>query len=96
MSVQGGAAATAATSPTGAIVTGAAQWTGLGTSMTNADGRCLDLLSPDLGTLQPGIYQIAFETKEYFERTGRKSFYPFVQVTSSHIRDLDRRGYRRI
>ena len=65
-------------------------WTTLGTSTTNADGRCLDLLSdptrptasPPSPKLQPGIYQIVFETKEYFERSGRKSFYPFVQVRS--------------
>jgi len=44
------------------------------------DGRCLDLLLPHSSPIQSGIYQIVFETKEYFERTGRKSFYPFVQV----------------
>ena len=69
-------------------------WIGIGTSATNADGRCLDLLPPATTTtrspgdstepppytLQPGTYQIVFETKEYFEKTGRKSFYPFVQV----------------
>jgi len=74
-------------------------WIGIGTSATNADGRCLDLLptpnpatttttirspgdstEPPPYTLQPGTYQIVFETKEYFEKTGRKSFYPFVQV----------------
>jgi 5-hydroxyisourate hydrolase-like protein (transthyretin family) len=38
---------------------------------------------PDLSShaLQPGTYQIVFETKEYFERTDRKTFYPFVQVS---------------
>jgi len=69
-------------------------WTKIGTSTTDADGRCLDLLllpsKPSSGSpispqeaLRPGIYQILFETKEYFERTGRKSFYPFVQITFS-------------
>lgn len=64
-------------------------WIGIGASTTNAGGRCLDLLSPNPAsdspsyTLQPGTYQIVFETKEYFERTGRKSFYPFVQITFS-------------
>jgi len=59
-------------------------WVELGSSVTNADGRCLDLLppsSPPSVTLQPGTYQIVFETKEYFERSGRNSFYPFVQIT---------------
>jgi len=74
-------------------------WVGIGTSVTNADGRCMDLLPPSLSSsqpdpagvisdlsshaLQPGTYQIVFETKEYFERTGRKTFYPFVQITFS-------------
>jgi len=67
-------------------------WVEIGTSVTNADGRCLDLLLPlppgpgqpessSSRTLQSGTYQIVFETKEYFEKMGRKSFYPFVQIT---------------
>lgn len=61
--------------------THAGAWVGIGTSVTNADGRCTDLLpDPSSHTFRPGIYQIMFETEEYFERTGRKSFYPFVQV----------------
>jgi len=28
-----------------------------------------------------GLYKIVFKTKEYFERTGRKSFYPWVEIT---------------
>jgi len=58
-------------------------WVELGSSVTNADGRCLDLLLllPSSAALEPGSYQIVFETKEYFERSDRKSFYPFVQIT---------------
>jgi len=68
-------------SPTPSHAGGA--WVGMGTSVTNADGRCLDLLppGPDSPPLQRGTYQIVFETEGYFERTGRKSFYPFVQIT---------------
>jgi len=58
----------------------ASAWVQLGSSVTNADGRCSDLLSPS-AALQPGSYQVVFETKEYFERSDRKSFYPFVQIT---------------
>lgn len=57
--------------------------------MTNSDGRCLDLL-PSWGSeeatknksdLAAGqIYKIVFKTKEYFEHTNRKSFYPWVEV----------------
>jgi len=61
-------------------------WIEIGTSTTNADGRCLDLIADAPGArdaLRPGTYQIVFKTKEYFEKTGRKSFYPFVQITFS-------------
>ena len=55
-------------------------WVVIGSSVTNEDGRCSDLVPPHL-TLPTGTYQIVFETKEYFDRTSRKSFYPFVQVS---------------
>jgi len=60
-----------------------------GSDATNSDGRCLNLL-PHKGSeaeaearsaLQPGQdYKIVFETKEYFARTGRESFYPRVEI----------------
>ncbi|KAJ7161411.1 hypothetical protein C8R43DRAFT_992785 [Mycena crocata] len=61
----------------------------LATGVTNADGRCLDLLPPRESAeakeldvaLVPGIYKIVFKTKEYFERTNRKCFYPWVEIT---------------
>ena len=61
--------------------------------ITNSDGRCLDLL-PSRGSeeattkksnLVAGqIYKIIFRTKEYFEHTKRKSFYPWVEVSTIH------------
>ncbi|KAF9535666.1 hypothetical protein CPB83DRAFT_888349 [Crepidotus variabilis] len=57
---------------------------------TNADGRCLDLLpirgseeeAKEKTSLQAGqTYKVVFKTKEYFERTNRKSFYPWVEIT---------------
>ncbi|KJA25903.1 hypothetical protein HYPSUDRAFT_182336 [Hypholoma sublateritium FD-334 SS-4] len=62
----------------------------LAKGVTNADGRCLDLLPPagselalkegtDLASGQ--TYKVVFKTKEYFEKTGRKSFYPWVEIT---------------
>ena len=57
--------------------------------MTNADGRCLDLLPPrdseeardEHTQLRAGqTYKIIFKTKEYFKRTNRSSFYPWVEV----------------
>lgn len=60
-------------------------------SVTNADGRCLDLLPPagsdlalkeDTALAAGQTYKVVFKTKEYFEKTGRKSFYPWVEVSS--------------
>ncbi|KAL1740600.1 hypothetical protein HDZ31DRAFT_67777 [Schizophyllum fasciatum] len=55
---------------------------------TNADGRCVDLLPPrgseeakaQNAHLEAGTYKIIFRTKEYFEKTGRQSFYPWVEI----------------
>ena len=57
-------------------------WVKIGASATDSDGRCSNLLPPPDPDhmLQPGPHQIVFETEEYFKRTGRKSFFPFVQV----------------
>jgi len=58
--------------------------------ITNSDGRCLDLL-PSRGSEEATrknsdpvagqTYKIVFKTKEYFEHTKRKSFYPWVEIT---------------
>lgn len=55
---------------------------------TDADGRCMDLLLPtkegveDLAILTSGHYKIVFETKDYFDRTNRECFYPWVEVST--------------
>ncbi|KAF8347091.1 hypothetical protein F5887DRAFT_76057 [Amanita rubescens] len=62
----------------------------LARGITNGDGRCIDLLPPagsreakqeetDLITGQ--TYKIIFKTKEYFQRTERDSFYPWVEIS---------------
>ncbi|KAF7307087.1 5-hydroxyisourate hydrolase [Mycena indigotica] len=53
-------------------------FTSLATGETNADGRCSDLLPPQ--PLPAGTYKIIFKPKEYFERSGRKCFYPWVEI----------------
>ncbi|KAJ8462282.1 hypothetical protein ONZ45_g17993 [Pleurotus djamor] len=59
----------------------------LGKGVTNADGRCLDLLSPkdpnaeSVKLIAGRTYKIIFKTQEYFERTNRKSFYPWVEIS---------------
>ncbi|KAF9454116.1 Hydroxyisourate hydrolase [Macrolepiota fuliginosa MF-IS2] len=62
----------------------------LAKGVTNSDGRCLDLLpprdseeaakektDPEMGQ----VYKVVFKTKQYFERTNRKSFYPWVEIS---------------
>ncbi|KIY67201.1 Hydroxyisourate hydrolase, partial [Cylindrobasidium torrendii FP15055 ss-10] len=49
--------------------------------VTNADGRCLDLLSNASADIKftPGPYKIIFRVKEYFEKKNQKCFYPWVE-----------------
>lgn len=53
-------------------------------SKTDADGRCMQLWpsgSKERAKLQDGkLYKVIFNTKDYFESTGRKCFYPWVEV----------------
>ncbi len=50
--------------------------------MTDADGRCTDLLTHDF-RLSPGIYKMTFFTGPYFLSTGSTTFYPLVEVSSA-------------
>ncbi len=54
-------------------------WIELSRGKTNNDGRLLDLLQADQ-LLKAGIYKLRFETKDYFDRLGLKTFYPFVEI----------------
>src|SRR5690606_41629327 len=63
-------------------------WTELARGLTNADGRCSDLLGKE-NNLQPGSYMLRFETKDYFDRLSIPTFYPYVEIvfditSSSH------------
>ncbi|KAL0951572.1 hypothetical protein HGRIS_008254 [Hohenbuehelia grisea] len=58
----------------------------LAKGVTNADGRCLDLLTPKEDSEEGPIkltagrtYKIIFRVQEYFESTNRKCFYPWVE-----------------
>lgn len=55
-------------------------WQEIARGQTNQDGRIKDLL-PEGSTLEKGIYQMKFFTKEYFDRLGTKTFYPFVEIS---------------
>jgi 5-hydroxyisourate hydrolase len=54
-------------------------WKQLTIGTTNADGRIPNLLQKDI-LLEPGVYKMKFETKEYFEEQGVQTFYPFVEI----------------
>jgi 5-hydroxyisourate hydrolase len=54
-------------------------WKQLITGITNADGRIPNLLNKEV-ILEPGIYKLKFETKEYFEKQDIQTFYPFVEI----------------
>jgi 5-hydroxyisourate hydrolase len=55
-----------------------AGWSELGRGETDADGRASQLLAP--GTLEAGTHRISFELEPYFAASGRKSFYPSVDI----------------
>ena len=57
-------------------------WSLLNTVVTDADGRCKDLL-PLTKTLQQGFYRVHFETAAYFKRNGLEGLYPYVEIAFS-------------
>lgn len=56
------------------------KWRKLGEGATNKDGRIVDLLPCDR-PLEPGTYQMRFETGQYFKSCNLEGFYPYVEVT---------------
>ncbi|KAH9044569.1 hypothetical protein EDB85DRAFT_2080027 [Lactarius pseudohatsudake] len=69
--------------PTAAGDTIPGMWEFLASGVTNADGRCVHLLSPgdQHARLQSGgLYKIVFETKDYFDNAGKPTFYPWVEI----------------
>ncbi|MFE9646390.1 hydroxyisourate hydrolase [Streptomyces sp. NPDC006365] len=58
---------------------GSAEWTALGTSATDADGRCKDLPALPAGTKH---VRLRFETEEYLSaHRDEAAFFPEVTVT---------------
>jgi 5-hydroxyisourate hydrolase len=60
------------------------QWTAIAKGITNEDGRIADLLKTGV-VLPKGIYKIRFQTKDYFDKKGIETFYPYVEI----IFDID-------
>jgi len=55
------------------------QWTEVVKGVTNKDGRIPDLLKKDVVLLE-GIYKMRFETRDYFDKQGVATFYPYVEI----------------
>ena len=55
------------------------EWKEITIGTTNKDGRVPDLLNKD-AVLEPGIYKMRFETKDYFDKLGIQTFYPFIEI----------------
>ena len=53
-------------------------WIQIGSGRTDADGRIRDFGIEE--PLTTGIFQLDFDTGDYFEQLGTKSFYPYVSV----------------
>ncbi len=54
------------------------EWRIIGAGQTDDDGRLKTLTPP--GPVEPGVWRIRFDTKQYFESIRTKSFYPYVEV----------------
>lgn len=55
------------------------EWIEINRAVTDKDGRVRDLLENNV-FLQHGIYKLRFETKDYFDKGGTKTFYPYVEI----------------
>lgn len=58
----------------------------LATGATNSDGRCADLIAGQdtkKVLVAKGVYRMTFFTGEYFDKAGRATFYPQVEVSTA-------------
>ena len=55
----------------------AGAWRVVGSSATDADGRCRDLVE----NAAPGLYRLTFATGAYMAARGRSSIYPEISIT---------------
>ena len=58
----------------------AADWVVLGSSVTDSNGRCSQLL-PEGQELGPGLYRLAFDTASYHLEQKSEGLYPIVEIT---------------
>ena len=62
-------------------------WTELGHGETDADGRASGLLAPGMRAV--GTHRITFELEPYFARSGRKCFYPRVEIVFAVLNETE-------
>ncbi len=55
------------------------EWITVAGGSTNTDGRITDLLEKN-SIPDTGIYKLKFETKEYSNKEGVETFYPFTEI----------------
>jgi 5-hydroxyisourate hydrolase len=53
-------------------------WLACASAVTDADGRCKELLAPQHASA--GRYRLNFATGDYFARDGRHTFFPEIAV----------------
>lgn len=54
------------------------KWSVVSKKVTDENGRVPDFLPADKSNL--GIYKLTYFTKDYFQKQGTESFYPFIDV----------------
>jgi 5-hydroxyisourate hydrolase len=65
----------------------AGEWVRLGSSQTDGDGRCNQLL-PEGEDLLPGLYRLAFDTASYHLAQGVEGLHPIIEIIFQ-VRDGD-------
>lgn len=55
-------------------------WTLIDKKTTDENGRVNSFLEKNNSSVIRGIFKLKFETKPYFERQNKETFYPFVEV----------------
>ena len=63
------------------------EWMRVGSSQTDGDGRCAQLL-PEDETLRAGLYRLVFDTASYHHAQEIEGFYPIVEITF-HVKEGD-------
>jgi 5-hydroxyisourate hydrolase len=58
----------------------AGEWVRLGSSRTDGDGRCSQLL-PEDEVLRAGLYRLAFDTASYHLSQNVEGLHPIVEIT---------------